>query len=197
MIEAKFHTRVGVFELNASLSSEGMILLSGPNGSGKTTFLKAVAGYFSIDSGSVVVNSVNITDMTVSARKAVYIGTGSSINSLGVKDHVSWPKSPLGSAEKEKIMSLLGIDFDGRVGNLSLGQRIRVSIATAIISEARILLIDEVLANISRMQEFIMAMKELTTKSGMDVIVAMQTDELRDHFDHSYTIDKGFLIRLK
>ena len=82
-------------------------------------------------------------------------------------------------------------------GSLSLGQRIRVSIATAIISEARILLIDEVLANISKVQEFAMAMKELTAKQRVDVIAAMQTDNLRDIFDHSFAIDHGSLSRLK
>jgi|YelNatPaOPRAMG01_1025707.scaffolds.fasta_scaffold00185_31 molybdate/tungstate transport system ATP-binding protein len=197
MIEANFHKRIGEFRLNASISSEGMILLSGPNGSGKTTFLKTIAGYLSVDSGNIVVNSVNITDMPVSARKAVYIGADSSINSLGVKDHISWPKSSMGSDEKDKILSLLGIDFDGKVGELSLGQRIRVSIATAIISEARILLIDEVLANISKVQEFTMALRELTAKRGIDVIAAMQTDDLEYLFDHSFSVNHGSLSRLK
>ena len=197
MIEANFRKWFGEFELDAYISAEGMILLTGPNGSGKTTLLKAIAGYFSIDSGSIVVNSVNITDMPVSARRAVYVGTDSSINSLGVREHILWPKSSMSTAEKERITDLLGIDFDGKVGSLSLGQRIRVSIATAIISEARILLIDEVLANISKVHEFAMAMRELTSKQRIDVIAAMQTDGLRDIFDHSFAIDQGSLSRLK
>ncbi|MCL4451082.1 MAG: ATP-binding cassette domain-containing protein [Candidatus Thermoplasmatota archaeon] len=197
MIEASFHKKIGEFDLNASISGEGMILLTGANGSGKTTFLKSIAGYFPIDSGTIILNSVNVTEMPVSARKAVYIGSDSSINSLTVHDHIAWPKSSLTLPEKERIMISLGIDFNGKVGNLSLGQRIRVSIATAIISGPRILLIDEVLANVSKVHEFCLALSEIALRSRIDVIAAMQTDDLKDVFGQVFCISNGLLSRVK
>ena len=197
MIEASFHKRIGEFDLDASISGEGMMLLTGANGSGKTTFLKSIAGYFPIDSGTIILNSVNVTTMPVSERKAVYIGSDSSINSLNVHDHITWPKSSFTPSEKERIMISLGIDFNGKVGNLSLGQRIRVSIATAIISGPRILLIDEVLANVSKVHEFCLAISEITLRNHIDVIAAMQTDGLKDVFGQVFSISHGRLSRVK
>ncbi len=197
MIEARFQKRQGEFTLNASLSGEGMMLLKGPNGSGKTTLLKSVAGYIPVDSGSIRLNSIDVTDMPVSIRKAVYIGPDSYIGSLNVQDHLSWPRSPYSQIEKREVVDALGIDYDGKVGNLSLGQKMRVAIATGIVSAPRIILIDEVLANISGMADFAKAIGEVTFRKRIDVIAAMQTDELKDVFNLSYSISGGILTRTK
>ena len=96
MIEAEFKLLQGEFQLSASFHDEGITLLTGENGAGKSTFLNALAGFIPLQSGIIRINGRDITEAEVQKRGIVHISPGSFIGNLSVDRHIAFPGSLMG-----------------------------------------------------------------------------------------------------
>jgi len=152
MIEAAVQKRLGQFSLDVTINEAGFTCLAGKNGSGKTTFLRILAGLTKPDAGHVKVNERDITGLPIEKRGVVLVTPDSSIPSLEVEEHLLWgAKLKRVVVSNERLAAVkeeLGIDFHGQVGKLSLGMRERVVLATALLSAPAGLLVDEGLCRI-------------------------------------------------
>ncbi len=199
MIEAAVKKRFGNFALDAAISEGGFICLSGKNGSGKTTFLKIVAGLAKPDGGHVKVNGRDITALPVEKRGVVMVTPGSSIPGLEVDAHIRWGAKLKGAEISEdkfaKVKQELGIDFQGRVGKLSLGMCERVSLATALLTAPAVILVDEAFSNLHERDEFISSYRELATEAGIDLVFSTQDESDGRLAGHLYSIQDGKATR--
>jgi molybdate/tungstate transport system ATP-binding protein len=201
VIEAKVKKRLGDFLLDAELKDEGFVCLWGPNGAGKTTLLNVLAGILAPDDGFVRVNAEDVTTAPLEKRGIVLIKQDSCLPHLNVEDHLSWGARAKGlrvdDAYVEGVKKALGVTFSGKVGNLSLGMREKVSLATALISRPKVILVDEVFFSLSGRAEFMDAYRGLGHTAGADVIFTSQTGELEpESTDHSYRMEAGRATRL-
>lgn len=198
MIDLRFRKKVRDFELSATLSDSGSIEFTGQNGSGKTTLLKCIAGYLQIDDGHIIIDGADITNLEIIKRRTVYISHDSYLPSLTVKEHLRWPLGKMSDGSQiERLRELLGINYDGKLKNLSLGQKLRVSIATAIISMPVVLLLDEVLQNISDRGIFMNELGHVCHEAGITVLSASQESSDRALFQHSYSLNNGSLEKVR
>jgi putative ABC transport system ATP-binding protein len=140
------------------------ITVVGGNGSGKSTMLNAVAGVFPIDSGSIIIDGVDITNMPA-YKRAKYIGRvfqdpmiGSAAN-MSIEDNLAFAsrrgkirtlKWRITHKEREtyrEALSQLGLNLENRltdrVGLLSGGQRQALTLLMATLARPNILLLDE------------------------------------------------------
>ena len=199
MIEASVKRRLGAFNLSADFADGGFVCLTGKNGSGKTCFLKAIAGQLPIDQGYVKVGGRDITRLPVEKRGVVLVNPGSSIPHLAVDAHLRWGaglrRIDVDERRLSKVKDELGIDFGGRVRVLSLGMRERVSLATALLASPRAILVDEAFSNIHDRSIFIAAYRRLASTAGIDVIFATQEETDASLADHLYVITDGKLER--
>ncbi len=195
MIEAAVQKRFGQFSLNAAMSEGGFVCLAGKNGSGKTTFLRVLAGLTRCDRGYVKVNGREITDLPVEKRGLVLVTPESSIPSLEVDDHIRWGAKLKGVEIREErlaaVKTELGIDYQGRVGKLSLGMRERVSLATALLAAPSGILVDEAFSNLHERERFISSYSELATASGIDVVFSTQDESDGSLAQHLYWMEDG------
>ena len=170
MIEAAVQKRFGQFSLDAAMSEGGFICLAGKNGSGKTTFLRIVAGLTKPDGGHVKINGRDVTGMPLEKRGVVMVTPESSIPSMQVDEHLRWGAKlkgvEIGKERLEAVKEALGIDFHGKVGKLSLGMRERVSLATALLSAPAAILVDEAFSNLHEREEFISSYRKLDRRRG-------------------------------
>lgn len=200
MIETKVKKRLGDFLLDAELRDEGFICLWGPNGAGKTTLLNVIAGVIRPDEGSVRINAEDVTSAPIERRGIVLVKQDSCLPHLSVEDHLMWgarARSQVDRAYVEGVKNALGVSFSGKVGNLSLGMRERVALATALIARPRVVLVDEVFSNLSGRLEFIGAYRSLSHASRVDVIFTGQTPDMGpESTDHSYRMEAGRATRL-
>ncbi len=132
-----------------------MIVLLGPSGCGKTTALRALAGLERIDSGQIVMDGRDVTQLPVSRR-----GIGMVFQSYSLFPNMTalhnvafglkvrhWEKQRRISRARE-LLSLVELEKEeARYPNqLSGGQQQRVALARALAVEPRMLLLDEPLS---------------------------------------------------
>jgi molybdate/tungstate transport system ATP-binding protein len=195
LIELKVKKRFGDFILDAEVSDEKFICLSGKNGSGKSTLLKIISGQMRPDAGVVKLDSKDITGIPAEKRGVVLVTPDSCIPHLDVKNHLLWGTKLKGNTPDvsylNQVRKSLGITYDGKVARLSLGMRERVSLATALLSNPEVILIDEAFANIDNRMEFISTFRTLTNKAGIDVVFSTQDPHDSSLADHHYNIEAG------
>jgi ABC-type sulfate transport system, permease component len=194
MIDADFITELGNFTLHGTMKDEGIISIQGSNGAGKTTFLLSILGLYKI-TGTLRLGHMDVSRLPVNRRGAVYIDAETYLPHLDVNAHLTFSSRDKNEAKLLEIKRMFGIEhLSGRVGNLSLGQRLRVSVATAVLSSPKVLMLDEVFAHLSDAADFAVNVRRISKERGFDVIVASQEGfEIDD--DHRYTIVNGIMHR--
>ncbi|NUR06898.1 MAG: ATP-binding cassette domain-containing protein [Nocardioidaceae bacterium] len=121
----------------------------GPNGAGKSTTMRVMAGLTPATSGSATILGRRYADLPNPGREvgvlldasAQHAGrTGREILSLAART-MGLPRHRV--AEMLDVVSLVDDEPDRRVRNYSLGMRQRLGIATALIGEPEVLILDE------------------------------------------------------
>ena len=195
MIEVKLRAHAGQFHLAAEVSGSGVTCIAGRNGAGKTTLLRAIAGFLRIDEGQVLVGGLDVSWLPAERRGIVLVTPGSALLHLEVDSHLVWGLKLLGKQIQEdevsKVKSELGIDFGGRVGRLSMGMRERVSLATALLSEPKVILVDEAFASLHDREDFIAAYGRLLARAHIDLIFSSQLAADGKLADNLYMIEEG------
>ena len=195
MIKAAVRSRLGQFQLTASLEGSGVTCVAGKNGVGKTSLMKALAGFLRIDEGYVTVGGVNVTHLPPEKRNVVMVTPTSFFPHLDVDSHLTWGARLKGSyvrrEEVSRVKSELGIDFGGKVRSLSLGMRERVALATALLASPKGILVDEAFASLYGRDDFIVSYGRLVRDANIDLIFTSQSEEDGKLAERLYIMNNG------
>jgi len=209
-ISLKFGRKIILDNLSLKLNNSQILGLLGPNGVGKSTIFNIITGLISPDFGSVVINSETVNKYPIYQRTLKYkIGFvpqhGGYFHDLTIYENLKAIAeitiSNL-SYRNEKIDSLISkfeLDpiRDIKADLLSGGQKKKLVIAIALISEPKILLLDEPFAaldvmTIKTLQEIIV---DLQSSSGISVILCdHQARDLLACVDTAAIIHNGKVV---
>ncbi|MEM0321566.1 MAG: ATP-binding cassette domain-containing protein [Thermoprotei archaeon] len=183
------------FTLEAQVVIDGFVCLMGRNGSGKTSLINTLAGFYKVDSGRIVVNGVDVTRLEAYRRGIVVVNHNSFLPHMDVDDHLVYGLKVRGLRvnvdEVQIVKSALGVDYRGKVGKLSLGMKMRVALATAILSRPSGILVDEVFSNLHNPLEALKEYKKLSGDRGIDVLYTTQSKEEGEVAETLYLIEGG------
>ena len=152
----RYKNALAVKEINFEINKGKIMGLLGPNGCGKSTTIGMMLGLIKPTSGSVTINGLNIeNNRTNLLEKMNFISPYVELpKKLTVEENLKVYGKMYGVKNlKEKIFELMEklnlIDFKKRqTGELSSGQKNRVSLAKALINNPEILLLDEPTASL-------------------------------------------------
>ena len=183
----------------------------GPSGSGKTTFLNAIGGLDIPDSGKVIINSTDITELKSNQlidfrlRNIGFVFQAYNlIPVLTAKENVEFIMLMQGDSVKERIsraeelLHAVGLSqqMDRRPGQLSGGQQQRVAVARALASKPQFVLADEPTANLdsSSTANLLDIMYELNQNENMTFIFSTHDQRVIDRAKRIITLEDGKVI---
>jgi heme exporter protein A len=168
--------------LGLALHPGQLALLMGPNGSGKTSLLRAIAGFGPPSSGSIVIRETG----TPSERPpAVYLGHLDGLKKdLSVEENIQFINDLHKSSHAvDEIIAELGLApvAARSVRQLSAGQKRRVALAVLRASAARLWLLDEPLTNLDRPGRELLGswLDAHLTAGGIAIAATHRAEELR------------------
>jgi ABC-type polysaccharide/polyol phosphate transport system ATPase subunit len=192
-IAAKFRRRTTTSWAldNLDLEFEGgeSIALIGPNGAGKTTLLRVLAGVLPADSGSVTIDGVVGSLLSIRAGVTALLTGRENAMLLGVLTGLSRAESRY-ALEDVRERSGLGDAFEHPVSSYSQGMRARLGFAVVDRLEPQILLLDEVHEALDH--EFRLGMEEraleIVDRGGIVVAAG------HDHAELSRLCERALLL---
>ena len=144
-------------ELDLDVKEGDLVTLLGPSGCGKSTLLRSLVGFEAIDSGRIIINGQDVTDLPPAKRDIGMVFQQYSLfPNMTVFENIAFGLKmkkmnkndiQLKVSEMIELVGLIGKE-DYYPDKLSGGQKQRVALARAIVTEPKVLLLDEPLSAI-------------------------------------------------
>jgi branched-chain amino acid transport system ATP-binding protein len=191
--------------INLQVDTGEIVALIGRNGMGKTTLLRAIIGLSEVTSGSVVIDGANVT--RTPTHDIVRRGIGVVLEDRGIFSNLTVEQNlRMGVRNtrntKEALARTYG-DFPilrergaESAGALSGGQQQLLAIARALVSQPRLLLIDEFSEGVQpNLVREICDMLQRLNEKGVSILLVEQNARLALGISHrGYLLEKGRIV---
>ncbi len=202
-----------VFEnLSIKIRPGERLALVGDSGGGKTTFVRLVQRLYDVDKGCITIDGQALSDVTQSSlRSAIAVVPQEPILfHRSIRDNIAYgrPEASLDAvrlaakqANIDEFVMSLPKTYDTLVGErgikLSGGERQRVAIARAILSDRKILILDEATSSLDSVSELAVQKAIRTVTHGRtSIMIAHRLSTIRDAdriivFQHGKIVEEG------
>jgi branched-chain amino acid transport system ATP-binding protein len=218
----KFSGIVALDAASIEIGEGERVGLIGPNGAGKTTFFNCMLGVLRMDGGTVELLGQDVTGEPVHRRSR--LGLGRTFQRIElfpdstVRDHLFvaervrlktgrlWKDlvglgtpTPAEVARCDEVLELLGLSdlAEQPIERLSLGQCRLVEVGRALMTEPKVLLLDEPSSGLDRAETNALALtlREVQAQQGFSILLVEHDVELVSEFtERCYVLDFGRMI---
>jgi lipopolysaccharide export system ATP-binding protein len=207
-ISKSFEKRMILRKIDIHLNQGEMLGLLGSNGAGKSTFMNIVLGLIKCDFGDIFLGNKKLTNLPIHERSKLgisYLPQNSAIfrgltvyeNLLGIAQIIKKRKN-----EQREIVEKLMAEFsitqlrDVRATALSGGERRRTEIARCLISNPKILLLDEPFAGVDLLsiQDIKGLLLKLQSRGCAVLVTDHNASQLLSVVDRAYVVANGTIV---
>lgn len=186
---------------------EGFVALTGPNGGGKSTMAKLIAGIIRPTSGQILLDGVDITDTSITERARLGISFAFQqpvrFKGVTVKDLISLASgrsiSTEGACQYLSEVGLCARDYINREVNSSLsgGELKRIEIATILARGTRLSVFDEPEAGIDlwSFNNLIRVFEKMHEKVNGSIIIISHQERILNIADKIVVVANGAISR--
>ncbi|HKX85888.1 MAG TPA: gliding motility-associated ABC transporter ATP-binding subunit GldA [Flavobacterium sp.] len=173
----------------------------GPNGAGKSTLMKILTTYINADEGLAKVNDFDVKDNAINVQKSVgYLPEHNPLYlDLYVKEYLTFNADvyKVDKSRIDEVINLTGLTPEShkKIGQLSKGYRQRVGLATALLHNPDVLILDEPTTGLDPNQ--LVEIRDLIKNIGKDKTVFLSThimQEVEAICDRVIIINKGKIV---
>ena len=141
-----------VNDISFSVNKGEIVGFIGPNGAGKSTTMKIITGYIRDYSGTVEVNGLELSQNLIDVKRQIgYLPEHNPLYlEMYVREYLRFVAGihKLGKQSTQRIdevieLTGLGLEQNKKLGSLSKGYRQRVGLASALIHDPAVLILDE------------------------------------------------------
>lgn len=213
-LDTRFTLSRGTFTLDVNLSfNEGeVVAIMGPNGSGKSTFLHAIAGLLPVTSGMVVLNGETFDDATIETfldptqrNVGIVFQGGLLFETMNVLENIVFGlrarkiKQSIAAAQAEPLISQFGLSglLERQPRELSGGQAQRVAITRALITQPKVLLLDEPMSGLDTSTRQLVRedfREVLASFAGYRILVTHDVEDALAIADRIIELDHGKVV---
>ena len=219
--------KIIIHDFNAKVKSGQKIAIVGPTGAGKTTMVKLLMKFYNVNSGSILIDGININEFNRSDLKGLFgmVLQDTWLFSGTIMDNIRYGKIGATDDEVIKAAKLANIHhyimtqpdtynmvLNEETNNISGGQKQLLTIARAILSNPKVLILDEATSSVDTRTEiliqeamdklmkgrtsFIIAHR-LSTIKNADLILVMDNGDIVEQGTHEELLKKnGFYANL-
>jgi molybdate transport system ATP-binding protein len=208
MLRVDVSKQLDEFTVEAKFASEGRVTgLFGASGAGKTSLINMIAGLLRPDRGAIAIDDETLDDtsarlhVAVHRRRIGYVFQDARLfPHLDVRKNLDYGRRMNHLAADEtlwrRVTELLDIGhlLDRRPGKLSGGEQQRVALGRALLSQPRLLLLDEPLGSLDeeRKEEILPYLVRLRDEAGIPMVyVSHDPSELRKLATQIAIIQRG------
>lgn len=196
-------------DINLTISEGETLCLVGENGSGKSTLIKIISGIYSADQGDIYINQhhYNKIKPIESIKEGIQViyqdfslfPNLSVAENLAVNEHISSGKALVNWKNIREIAQKglenigISLDLDAEVGSLSTADRQLIAITKAIMSEAKLIIMDEPTTALTQQEvkSLFKIINDLKARNISTLFVSHKLNEIREIADRTIIFRNG------
>jgi ABC-2 type transport system ATP-binding protein len=200
-ISKNYGSQKALDSISFSVQKGEIVGFLGPNGAGKSTLMKILTTYLTADSGTAMVNGNDVVTNSKDVQKSVgYLAENNPLYlDLYVKEYLEF-NADVYKADKSRIAEVIALtgltpESHKKIGQLSKGYRQRVGLASALLHNPDVLILDEPTTGLDPNQ--LVEIRELIKNIGKDKTVFLSThimQEVEAICDRVIIIAKGKIV---
>lgn len=200
-ISKSYGAQKALHNVSFSIQKGEIVGFLGPNGAGKSTLMKILTTYLTADQGTAFVNGHDVS----AAQKAVQLSIGYLPEhnplylDLYVREYLAFNADvyKVPAVRIEEVIALTGLSSEShkKIGQLSKGYRQRVGLATALLHNPDVLILDEPTTGLDPNQ--LVEIRNVIKNAGKDKTVFLSThimQEVEAICDRVIIINNGEIV---
>lgn len=195
--------------VNLEVKRGQIVALVGPSGCGKSTLLKLLLRFYETNSGDILYNNISINDINTSSlldnvtlvSQQTYLFDDTIKENIKIAKYDATDEEIIEAAKKASIhefIESLPDKYDTKVGqlgdNLSAGEKQRIGLARAFLSNAPLILLDEPTSNVDSINEGIILKSLKDQKENKSIILVSHRESTTAITDRIYRIKDGIIL---
>lgn len=195
-------------DISFTCKAGNMLALIGPNGAGKTTLLKAITNIYKKQSGKVLLFDEDISKMSFEelSKKIAYMPQFNEVPHISVLEvlelgRYTFCKSKLSVNDRNIIDNIiqefsLESILNSNISTLSGGQRQKVFLASALVQEPKLLILDEPISHLDPKNQLdvLRVVKKITKERNIITLIVLHDIQHALHYSDELLMLKGFRV---